>query len=208
MKIISIIGQKGGTGKTTLACALSVSATLDGLTTVALDLDPQVSLSEWGDLRSADTPVVTDCQPPRLDRALAAAKSGGADLCIIDTAGRAEVAALAAAKAADLLIIPCQPTLPDLQKVSAARDIARLAGNTNILVVLTRVKSQPRQAEAVNCLTTEGITVSPYFLAERVAYQDAYALGQSPQEREPNSKAATECIQIYKYTNIQMRNMI
>ena len=199
MKIIAIIGQKGGTGKTTLACALAVGAVLDGQATVAIDLDPQVSLCEWSDIRDQETPVVVDCPPARLGRALAAARAGEADICIIDTAGRAEVAALEAAKAADLVIVPMQPTVPDMSKVSAAIDIARLAGNMPLIVVMTRVKSLARRTEAENWLSAQGINVCPYGLGERVSFQDAYAAGQSPQEYDPRSKAALECIQVYTH---------
>jgi chromosome partitioning protein len=40
MKIIAFISQKGGVGKSTLARALAVEATREGLKTLLADLDP------------------------------------------------------------------------------------------------------------------------------------------------------------------------
>ena len=198
MRVIAIIGQKGGTGKTTLSCTLAVSAVIDGTTTVAIDMDPQVSLCEWSDTRELDTPVVIDCQPARLEKTLIAASDNGAELCIIDTAGRAEISALKAAKAADLVLVPMQPSILDIRKVAAALDIVRLAGNQPTMVVMTRVRSQPRRTAAGIWLAENGIKVCPHVMGERVSYQDACAAGKSPQEHEPRSKAAAECAHIYK----------
>ncbi len=40
MKVISVLAQKGGTGKTTLSVATACAAAADGLSTVIVDLDP------------------------------------------------------------------------------------------------------------------------------------------------------------------------
>ena len=48
MKVLSIVSQKGGTGKTTLATHLSVEAERNGHTTALIDLDPQASAAKWG----------------------------------------------------------------------------------------------------------------------------------------------------------------
>ena len=56
---LEFISQKGGAGKTTLACATAVAAERAGLATVLIDLDPQASASKWSDLRTLETPVVT-----------------------------------------------------------------------------------------------------------------------------------------------------
>jgi len=48
MRTIALLTQKGGAGRTTLAASLAVAAAHAGETVIALDLDPQASLSRWG----------------------------------------------------------------------------------------------------------------------------------------------------------------
>ena len=48
-----------------------------------------------------------------------AAAGAGADLAIVDTAGRTNDAAAAAARAADIILIPLQPSLIDLKTLGA-----------------------------------------------------------------------------------------
>ena len=45
MQIITVIAQKGGTGKTTTAAAIAQAAQLDGKRVLAIDLDPQADLT-------------------------------------------------------------------------------------------------------------------------------------------------------------------
>ena len=62
MQTLSLIAQKGGTGKTTLALSLAVAAEAAGKTTLIIDLDPQASACKWGDRRTGEAPTVMDAQ--------------------------------------------------------------------------------------------------------------------------------------------------
>ena len=101
MKVVSIIAQKGGAGKTTLSIAIACAATAGGLSTVIVDLDPQATAASWGDRRDSKTPPVISAQPPRLSRILDAAADQAVELAVIDSAPRMEQSVVAAAKAAD-----------------------------------------------------------------------------------------------------------
>src|SRR5688572_25287650 len=92
MEILSLIAQKGGTGKTTLALSLAVTAEADGKSTLIIDLDPQASACKWGDRRHGDAPTIIDAQPSRLAQALEKAEQAGVDFVIIDTPARIEQA--------------------------------------------------------------------------------------------------------------------
>jgi len=95
MKTISLIGQKGGTSKTTTAVNLAVQAVACGREVALFDLDPQVSACDWKDLRGENSPPIVAATPvPHLERALMAAREAGADLAIVDTAGHTNDAAL------------------------------------------------------------------------------------------------------------------
>ena len=200
MKTISIICQKGGTSKTTTAINLAVEAVACGLEVALIDLDPQVSACDWKDIRGDRAPVVAATPVPHLDRALNAARQAGADLVIVDTAGRTNDAAAAAARVADLVLIPLQPSLIDLKTLGATLDIVRLAGGKPTRALLTRVRAiGTRHEDTTAWLKEQGVEVCPMSLGERVTYQDAYAQGQGVLEAEPNGKAAEEVRQVYLY---------
>ena len=127
MKIIAIISQKGGAGKTTIAVHLAVAAEQCGLKTALFDLDPQASASSWSDKRSNPSPAVVSAQASRLPGLLEQAAAQDADLVIIDSAPNADTASLAAAKAADLILIPCRPASFDLNAIGTTLSLAAVA---------------------------------------------------------------------------------
>jgi chromosome partitioning protein len=200
MKVISLVCQKGGTSKTTTAINLAVEATACGLEVALIDLDPQVSACDWKDIRGDKAPVVAATPVPHLARALKAAAGAGADLAIVDTAGRTNDAAAAAARVADLILIPLQPSLIDLKTLGATLEIIRLAGGKPTRALLTRVRSVgTRHEDTTVWLRSQGVEVCPSSLGERVTYQDAYAQGVGVLEAEPTGKAAEEIREVYLY---------
>ena len=200
MKIISLVCQKGGTSKTTTALNLAVEAMAYGLEVVIIDLDPQVSACDWKDIRGEEPPVVAATPVPHLQRTLKAAAESGADLAIIDTAGRTNDAATAAARAADLVLVPLQPSLIDLKTLGATLEIIRLAGGKPTRAILSRVRAAgTRHEDTTAWLQAQGVEVCPATLGERVTYQDAYAEGRAVCEAEPGGKAAQEIRQVYLY---------
>lgn len=202
MKTIAFLAQKGGTGKTTLALSLAVAAVHSGAVTVIIDLDPQATACNWGDRRKAETPIIVDAQPARLPQALERARGGGVDVAIIDTPARSEQAAMAAAKAADLVIIPCRPQIYDLETIPNTRELVRLAGNKPTLVLLNAVPPYAsRQEQALEAVKAMQVEVCPVLLGNRSAFGDAAALGQTAIEFDPRSKAAHESLGVYKYVS-------
>lgn len=200
MKVLSFVCQKGGTSKTTTAINLAVEALAYGLEVVVIDLDPQVSACDWKDIRGDAAPVVASTPVPHLERTLRAAEENGANLVIIDTAGRTNDAASAAARAADLILVALQPSLIDLKTMGATLDIIRLAGGRLTRAILTRVKpTGTRHEDTTTWLVEQGVEVCPVMLGERVTYQDAYAQGLAVSEAEPHGKAALEIREVYLY---------
>jgi chromosome partitioning protein len=49
MFVVSLVGQKGGTGKTTICLGLACAAAAAGHTVAVIDLDPQATASKWKD---------------------------------------------------------------------------------------------------------------------------------------------------------------
>lgn len=178
MDVIAIVAQKGGTGKTTLAVSLAVAADRAGRTVAIVDLDPQASASNWSDRREADSPVVVSAQPTRLGYVLSAAEKQGADLLLIDTPPRAEQTAMAAARAAHFILIPCRPAIYDLETVATTVELVRYAGDNPFAIVLNGVPARgPKRMQATEVLESMSLPVCPVAFGYRAAFDHASSLG-------------------------------
>ena len=125
MKIIAFMGQKGGTGKTTLAVHTAVAAGQDGHKVVLVDTDPQESATFWGDNRKAETPIVATATPNQLPDVLAAAKAEGVTLVILDSAPHSSPNASEVARLADFIIIPTRASAFDLAAAASTVKIVK-----------------------------------------------------------------------------------
>ena len=204
MKILAIIGQKGGSGKTTTALGLAVEAARKGRAVAVIDLDPQATATNWSDRREMkDAPAVVSCQVVRLRQVLDAAKAQGVKVAIIDTAGKSTDAAIAAAKVADKVLMPIQPQLFDIETLQNVKEVLTLAGNPAAAVVINRASVQGRRHEETQEVAVSmGFTVAPVVLYQRAAHGDAGNIGQTAAEYEPKGKAALEMAALYDYLEI------
>jgi chromosome partitioning protein len=198
MKTIVIASRKGGAGKTTIATLLAVEAARAGAGPVAIiDLDPMRGLSLWWEAREVETPVLVaaDSTPAA---ALAAAKSTGASLVLIDTPPAAAPVVAEVVAVADLIIVPVQPSPHDLRAVGATVELARKAKRP-LVFVINRTKPRVRlTGEAAIALSQHG-TVSPAMLADRAVYAAAAIDGRTAPEIEPTGAAGAEVAELWKY---------
>lgn len=194
MRTLAVIGQKGGSGKTTAALGLAVAASQASRTVAVIDLDPQTTAANWSDRRGTETPSVVSCQVARLGQVLDAAEKGGVDLAIIDTPGKSTDALIAAAKAADFVLMPIQPHLFDIETLSSVKDVLTLAGNPPSAVLVNRAPVQgSRHTETQAAAEAQGFTVCPVVLHARAAHGDAGNIGKTATEHEPESKPPARC---------------
>jgi chromosome partitioning protein len=193
MLTIALISQKGGVGKTTLAIHLATAFEAQGRQTLLVDLDPQTSAAEWKDARQAERPYVMAMPPSRLGKALETAREHQAEVVVLDTAPHSEGTALDAARAADLILVPCQPSIMDLRAMRKTADLLNYVKKPTY-AVLNEVAPQGTVAdEAGRAITAQfGIPVCPIRLGQRVAFNRCLLTGQTAQEYEPGSKAAQE----------------
>jgi len=208
MNVIAIVGQKGGNGKTTLALALAVEAGRQGRTVAVVDLDPQTTAANWSDRRRQESPAVVSCQVSRLSSVLAAASKEGADLAIIDTPGKSTDASIAAARAADLVLMPVQPQLYDIETLANLKDVLALAGNPAAIVVVNRAPIQGRRhLETEEIVAGQyGLSFCPVVIYGRAAHGDAGNSGRTAAEIDPESKAAREVQELYSYISIVLKD--
>ncbi|KAB1068547.1 AAA family ATPase [Methylobacterium soli] len=201
MRTIAVISQKGGAGKTTLATNLGVAAHLAGYRSAIVDLDPQATARKWGDKREAAEPEVIGDHAERLPQLVEAARSNGADLLIIDTAPNADRASLAAARAADLILIPCRPAAFDLEAIEATRDLASIAKKPAWVVLSSAPTRSAIVEEARSGLEGQGAKVAPQIIHHRVAYSYAVIDGRAAPEYEPDGKAADEVAALFAWAS-------
>lgn len=203
MKTIAIISQKGGAGKTTLAVHLAVEAEKRGLKCAVFDLDPQASAASWSDKRKDETPVVISAQAGRLPSLIEQARGQKADFIIIDSAPNADTASLAAANAADLILIPCRPAAFDLNAIGTTLGLATVAGKP-AWVLLNAVPAQGKLGEeAQKVLRGAGVKVVDALIHQFIAFSHAVNDGRTAQEYDPKGKAALEIKGLFNWIEVQ-----
>ena len=198
MQVIALLSTKGGAGKTALATALAVE-----MKAVLLDLDPQASACRWRDRREAAFPIVTAVAPARLRPTLDAARAKRVPTVVLDTPPRSETAALEAARAADLVIVPCRPQIVDLETVPTTVEVLALARDPLAAAVLVGVPPRGQRADqARRAVQGFGLRVCPHTLGYRTAWGDASALGVTVGEYEPDGRAAAELRRVVEWLDL------
>jgi chromosome partitioning protein len=203
VKKIALIAQKGGVGKTTVAVNLAVAS---GPKTALFDLDPQESAVIWADRRKAEFPHVEFLTERRLPDGLAAAEKQGFTLAIIDTPPAAGPQAFTAAQAADLVLVPCRPSLVDLDAIRRTAQLIKSAGITAYVIFNAAPPGATTLLEDARAIVEEtGLAVSPVILRERSAYRGAWPMGKGVTETEPQGKAAGEIAVLKKWVFEQLQ---
>ena len=202
---MTLASRKGGSGKTTLACSLAVAAVEQGLAVALADVDPQGSALAWyGRRTSLLGPDVVHIPAAAVrDAALAARERY--ELLLLDTAGQA--AALNDALAlADLALIPCRPTIADIEAAMSSHSTAvQLAKSAVFVLAQVPSRGERRAQQAESALSPLG-PVAPVRVGIRNAYADALALGLGVTEFEPRGKAADEVRRLWDWTARQLED--
>jgi chromosome partitioning protein len=183
--IVTVMGQKGGVGKSTTAICLGMAAFGRGLSTLLVDADPQGTLRTWSEVaaenqQAAPTVVSMGASMHRPGQLEAVAKNY--DWTFIDCPPRHGDVQRSALMIADVALLPCGPSASDVWALSSSVELVRAARTMReglvAAVVITR--KQPRTAlgkEARAVLESSGLTVLSSELLYRVAYQEALAAG-------------------------------
>jgi len=191
--IIAVAQQKGGAGKSTLASNLAVALLQGGKRVALLDTDPQASLARWHGLRPVDAPKLIFDSPSgwRVTGSLEKLKPDS-DFIVMDTPPHADTDSKIAIRAANLVLIPLQPSLPDLWASEATIALAE-SEKRQYRLVLNRLPSAGRMREIVmEELARRKAPVLQEALGNRTAFAAAFALGQGVTESAPRSPAAEE----------------
>lgn len=204
MKILAVISQKGGVGKTTLATALAVAAENAGKSVALFDLDPQASACFWADRRKTtgrgETPVVRDVNFNRLPHVLDAMREAGADLVILDCPPQQRDIADAALSVADLILIPTRAEALDIRAMTQTVRLAKQMGKRPSVVLTFSPPTGAEIEQAREIVAQLEADLVPVSMHLRKAYSRAQQDGQTAQEYEPTGKAAQEIRRLYEYS--------
>jgi chromosome partitioning protein len=198
MAVVSIASAKGGVGKSTLALLLGTEFALDGYRIALLDCDLNQHVTAFG--LKAKLPgftVVPDVGEKEVLGALRTAEADN-DLVLVDLPGGSSMLALKALQRSHLVLVPTQPSLPDVRdavRTMAQIDDAEELARTPIAraVVWTRFLPgfESRVARHVRqSLEGQGAPILKTALMERAAFRAIHLTGQVPRQEEPKGPAA------------------
>jgi chromosome partitioning protein len=179
---ISLVSQKGGVGKSTLARALAVAVERGGMKVLLADVDPQQgTVLEWAKLREARglKPTLAVRGFKTADDAIIA--GGVFDALIVDGPARASAGTLELARQSDLVVQPSGCGLDDLRPaVLLFHELvaAGIAGD-RLVAALCRSAGEPEEGAARRYLQKAKYEVLATSLPEHVRYRDAMNGGAS-----------------------------
>jgi len=198
--IIALLNQKGGVGKTTLATHIAGELAMQGRSVILLDADPQGSALDWTQRRSQNG-------LPRLFSAVGLARetlhqeapelARRCDYIVIDGPPRIAALARSALLAADLVLIPVQPSPYDVwasaEMVSLIREAQMFRPALRAAFVINRrVSTTVIGREARNALTDQPLPSLLSEVRQRIVFADSVARGQLARELDADSNAARE----------------
>jgi chromosome partitioning protein len=198
--IVALLNQKGGVGKTTLALHLAGAWARQGFRVTVIDADPQGSALDWSEQRTKEG-------GPQLFGVLGLARdtlhreapeiAGGVDHVVIDGPPRIAGLMRSALLAADLVLVPAQPSPFDGwasgEMLNLIREARIFRPELVARFVLNRCAARTIIArETGDALAEHDPPVLAARVGQRVAFADAARTGRLVFEVESAGAAARE----------------
>jgi len=206
MKVIVVANQKGGVGKSTIACNLAVCAAKDGKRTALVDADPQGSSIQFRSLRQADDIMAVAMTKPTILQDIK--HLSDFDIVVVDSGGR-DNALFRSAVTSAIYGILLVPLLPSALDVWATEDTFKILGEArsvgakiNAVAVFNQVKRGTTLAaqakDALVELTADNeVRLLECTVGDREAFKQSFMGGYGVIEYDPSSKAADEMNSLY-----------
>ena len=211
--VILVGGEKGGTGKSTIATNIATMRTIKGIDTLLFDIDPQKTSTFWASRRDENNihPRIASCQKILDSRILNAgivirnelkALMSKYEDIIVDAGGAASEVLRAAMTMADVLVLPLMPSSFDIWTLGTVNNLISEVKHTNpkiiAKVVYNKVAPHPQTAksemEESNEILSDFDSIKRFdtILIYRVAIRRSQSKGQSIVEYKPLDDKANE----------------
>lgn len=185
MKIIAMLNEKGGTGKSTLATNLATALHRRGLRVVLVDADPQGTARDWraASPEGADLPPVIAID--RYQMLASSLASVSTDVVVIDSPAKAESMSAAIVRVSHVALLVMQPSGADVWASAAAVKMIQArrdaGGEIDAAFLINRVSSKTKLSKVITAgeWNEYGIDQLASTVGNRVAFAQAMTGGIS-----------------------------
>lgn len=205
-KIIAILNQKGGAGKTTIATNLARALQLGKKdnNVLLVDSDPQGSARDWNSASDGALLSVIGMDRPTLDKDINIVRNNH-DWIIIDGAPQIAELVISAIKCADVVLIPVQPSPYDIwacsdlvEIIKARQEITDGKQPKAAFIVSRMIKNTQLGGEIADVLSEYELPVFKSYTGQRTIYAKSAATGSTVLDATPSGIAAREIRKIVK----------
>lgn len=196
MKVIAVLNQKGGSGKTTISTNLARALQLAGNDVILIDSDPQGSATRWWQLKEDHPLNVFPISKPVIEKRIKDIRK--VDYIVIDGAPNANEMTTSALLAADFVLIPVTPSVYDIMAsdiiVDKVKDrMALTEGKLKAAFVVSRaIKNTKLERDAAEKLNEYELPVLKTHTYQRVIYPTSADSGGSVFDENAECDAAKE----------------
>jgi chromosome partitioning protein len=196
-KTITLLQQKGGSGKTTSAMNLAGGLRELGHTVIVADMDKdKPDAWSWAEKKPNGNNFVQQVDEKQARDQISKLKET-CDFLIIDTPPNFQTAALKASLLADLVVIPAAPSGMDLSGLLEAKDLALTAGRPFKLLANRIVKNTTMSRSLLGVIKDEGQSFNAA-IPQSVKFVEAEAAGLYIGEYANESNAHIEVRKLAK----------
>lgn len=214
--IVLIGGEKGGTGKTTIATNLAVTRAGLGYDVLLVDTDKQGSASYWANVRDDQREDTVDSEIKHIPSIQKFGSNIAIDLMdlqnrygdiIVDAGGKDSVELRSAMTVANVMYIPVRAAQFDIWTLDTIDKLAERAKVFNqgleACILINAAPSNPSISEIEEAKTAlrgfDFLKLSNCLLKERICYRKAARDGLAiTEQKQKDAKAIQEFMNLYK----------